>query len=515
MNCSTEESLRPTGSSSGAIPVLLLALVLSFTACDIIPTDTGTGVLVISLSTEGMLRVKTIEPDIDMDVAYYAILGQGPGDASFAEPHVSDSVVVQSSLVPGEWLITVNAYNSNDQLIGTGSATLTVLAGEVLTASIAVGPIEGDGILDIDISWPAGVLESPLVTGTITPVSGTAEEVLFVAGTNSASLTRTLSEGYYRFTISLHDGPDLLWGNTEALRIISSETSNRSYELIEDVNRGGLEITIAADLQNPIEIDFTGAVATLPQGENMTVAATTSGEVDGYQWYLGSQPLPDQTSNRVVIGATLDPGVYWLDLIVTKGPVISSNGIVFEVVAGVEEESFVGWLPMTPEVEARVRYGGAGGWKAGFVNPGGTLADGCDGYVWSFTWLDEQPVGYSLSRDTESGRMILTITQGTSIAETILSDDRFGYQFIAIMVKAVEPPDNILVTNDLVDTGVIDSRDYSSPTSDREQGGIIYTLSTGDHFRDFAMNGEITLDWGGTTPKDEGLAVSFYFGSFE
>jgi hypothetical protein len=85
-------------------------------------------------------------------------------------------------------------------------------------------------------------------------------------------------------------------------------------------------------------ICFVGNLKNLPQGEDTEVIAITTDEfgnslkVDGYQWYLDGEELPGETKNTIVIGSELFVGTYWLDLMVTKGSIISSGRVVFEVV---------------------------------------------------------------------------------------------------------------------------------------------------------------------------------------
>ena len=144
----------------------MLVVAVLVLGCSLTPTSED-GTIVLSLSTQGLLTAKTIEPDLDMDVDHYDVYGLGPGGASFEHLGVTDTTVVQASLIPGEWEITVEAYNADSPpvLIGRGSAIVTIASGEVLSVTLTVDPIAGAGQLDVTVEWPAGVLSNPVVVG--------------------------------------------------------------------------------------------------------------------------------------------------------------------------------------------------------------------------------------------------------------------------------------------------------------------------------------------------------------
>jgi hypothetical protein len=299
------------------------------------PQSSEEGVLNLVFSRGGLFQVQTIEPDLDMDIATYDVLGTGPGGASFEQLDITSTTVVQASLVPGQWSITVNARNAGGVIIGSGSVVVEVVAGEVTTATVTVVPLSGEGTLDVTVVWPSGVLTTPSVNGSLTPVGGTAQPVSFVLAVDelSANYTESLQNGYYTLTTRLDDDAEMAWGTVEAVRIIAGELSSKVYTLVQDVNRGGLELEITPDIQNPIEISFNvSASIQIVLGEDVTVIATTSEAVDSYQWYLQGIPLAGETSDTITIGSGLETGTYWLDLIVSKGIVLGSGRVAISVV---------------------------------------------------------------------------------------------------------------------------------------------------------------------------------------
>ena len=204
------------------------------------PLAQGSGSLVIGLSSSEV-KGKTISPPLDVQVAYYDVYGAGPNSAAFSQLGVTDSTVVQNSMVPGVWTITVDAFNSNHEPIGAGSADVTIEAGTMAQASVQVSPLAGTGSLIIDISWPLGTIAVPTVSGTLTSVGGTPQTIPFTMYTETASYSSgALNTGYYSLILQLSDGSVVEWGLFEVARILKGQTTMASFDLTsQDLLSGG------------------------------------------------------------------------------------------------------------------------------------------------------------------------------------------------------------------------------------------------------------------------------------
>lgn len=337
-----------------SIVVALLGMTVLLSTCGLIPLPEF-GTVVLSFGAQDLLSAKTIEPQLDMDPATYDVYGTGPGGASFEVLGLESTEIAQASLIPGEWTIYVEAFNADTPptLIGSGTATVTVLAGEVLTVTVVVQPIVGTGQLEVIVQWPAGVLLNPQVTGTLTPMGGTGGAIVFGLAPDELSASYAspaigdvdaLANGYYMVSVALStdrpdgSGTDVVWGTVESVRIITGEVSQKTYELVEDVNRGGVEVIIEPELDNPIEITIEGVQTPLQTGVDMTVSASPSGQ-DAYAWYLDGVLMVDGlgdplTGSTITFGSDVGLGYHWLSVVVTSGSVTSSAAEVFHVVAG-------------------------------------------------------------------------------------------------------------------------------------------------------------------------------------
>ncbi len=220
------------------------------------------GSLMLRLSVSGM-QSKTLVPPTDMNIAYYNVSGTGPSSATFSQTNVTATSFIKGSLVVGGWTIVVDGYNTNDDLIGSGTTTVTISAGETTQGSVEVSPLTGlGGTLTIDITWPDETIAKPSVVASLTDSSGVVQDLTFSTASTTAhysSATDALNAGYYSLALQLLDDSAQTWGTYVAVRIVKNQTTAGSYELTaQDLNTGSASLTITPVMQNPIAIMLSG-----------------------------------------------------------------------------------------------------------------------------------------------------------------------------------------------------------------------------------------------------------------
>ena len=218
-----------------ALAIILMCFVLL--GCPMGGGDYGSMILTFSTSEMG---AKLILPPLDMDIDYYHVTGDGPDPATFFQSVAAGSSVVENSLLAGAWLFTVDAFNADDYLIGSGSTPVAIIAGQTAQAEVVVAPLEGTGALDISISWPPGAIADPVISGTLTDSDGTPQSIPFSVGAESASYSYTsLDVGYYALTIQIFDGIVDKGGVPESVRILKDQLTEAIFDLTaEDLNTG-------------------------------------------------------------------------------------------------------------------------------------------------------------------------------------------------------------------------------------------------------------------------------------
>ncbi len=327
---SDKTGLILTGLSEGK-PTGSLILNLSY-------SNSGTS---NSMSTSVLPGINTILPPTNMAPAAYDIQGTGPYGATFSFNNVTQNSLAVNSLPAGAWAVSVIARNMSGVAIASGSVAVAVAANQTAQADVTVRPLSGTGSFVLSLSWPANTVNIPAVTGVLTSHSGVQTPLTITMSPDNLSASyanSSLAAGYYTLSMKISDGGHLVWGRMESVRIVSGDTTAGTIALtaadLNPANEGNIAIIVDPEMNNPVTITFTGQSASLAQGTDMTVAAAISDTVDTYQWYLNGDPISGKTAASITIGSALIPGNYRLDLVVTKGEVISANGFGFSVTMG-------------------------------------------------------------------------------------------------------------------------------------------------------------------------------------
>jgi hypothetical protein len=249
---------------------------------------------------------------------------------------------VVDDLIPGIWTITAEAVNIQGYVIGEGSATDTIVAGQLTQITVTVTPLSGPGEFGVSLSWPGALVANPSVFAQMQTVGSSVWfDLDFPITGNSATYNPTapfnpIFNGYYKMTIQLKDGDAVVWGAFEAVRILAGWKSEGSYPLTEDditPATGDVDIIIDPDLQNPIDIGFeiddepydpaTDPREAIATGDTRVVKAIPDPPDPGdpiaytYEWYLNGAPLLGEDQPNITIGDGLGVGNYNLDVAVT------------------------------------------------------------------------------------------------------------------------------------------------------------------------------------------------------
>ena len=161
--------------------------------------DSGSGTLTVSILSVG---VKTLLPGIDMTPASYTVSGVGPNGSTFNVP-TSEPTVTVSNLEFGDWSVTVDALNADPVVIARGVLSITLHTGETAVMNIAVTPLDGYGILDLELLWNTPDVDVPSISSELVLGSGTTLDLDFTLnGDGSASYTNnTIPSGYHSLVL--------------------------------------------------------------------------------------------------------------------------------------------------------------------------------------------------------------------------------------------------------------------------------------------------------------------------
>jgi hypothetical protein len=190
------------------------------------------------------------------------------------------------TLVPGEWAITVTAYTGTGEpytAVGRGSTTVTVLAGQTVTAGFTIVPITGEGgtgTLRYAVTLPAVDTASLSLTQLAgnTLVSGMPLNLKDRASGEVADL----APGYYLLRIGLTQGGKSA-GKTEVVHIYRGLITHAIYTF------GGT--------------DFGTAVS------GISLDRTSAGILVGGTVALTAVISPDNAVNKDITWSSSDSGV--------------------------------------------------------------------------------------------------------------------------------------------------------------------------------------------------------------
>ncbi|MBN1836333.1 MAG: fibronectin type III domain-containing protein [Spirochaetales bacterium] len=263
---------------------------------------------------------KTLVPDLDMDPAQYGIYGTGPNAGSFSTTSDTPPVTIPG-LHFGDWTVTVEALNAEGIVIGRCQEVVTIHSGVTANFSAVVRPLEGYGSVDLAVTWPAEDTENPVVRAQLVPKVGSPIDLSFtISAPGTAVCTAgNIPTGYYTLMVQLYDqlliGDQLAIGAVEIARIVKDQTTVGVFDfpVINDP-AGALEVNITPELENPIPVTLSGQLASIDEGQTMTVTATVPPEVGNavYAWYLNG--IAAATGASYTTAADLEAGTYRLDV---------------------------------------------------------------------------------------------------------------------------------------------------------------------------------------------------------
>jgi hypothetical protein len=213
--------------------IFILAVSLAATSCDVrspaAPSDGGaenTGSL--SLALGGAARTARPSDATSYTVVSYRITGSGPASQTFDSGTITSVSYQRSGLATGSWTITVQGMNANGHVIAQKAISMTISQGATTTAIVTMDRQAGDGTLDLAVNWYASG-EYDTVSGTLTPVGGTAQAISFTVSGTQATYAAALPAADYLLNVNLVKAAVVLDTVTEVIQVYEGYTTQTSY----------------------------------------------------------------------------------------------------------------------------------------------------------------------------------------------------------------------------------------------------------------------------------------------
>jgi len=342
--------------------IVLAVIIIVFSAsCDLFAPKGNIEVTIIQKLDDG----RGLAPPIDITPASYTITGTGPSGATFTQSVASTKTTI-SNLQSSTWTITVHAFNAEGKEIAAGTATADLTAGATVPVAVTVVPLSGNGILNITLEWPSGVVTNPAVTASLTPLGGGSAipPSSSSVGATTASLSwSSVAAGGYALAIQLKDGDTFLAGKADSVMILKDQIVSGSYVWTDDDKLGGgISVTITPQMEIPLAVSINGSPSsylTLNEGETMALTASVDGNPAGvsYAWYVNGVNQ-NNTANNLTVDSTWPAREYQIDVIATA-PALGRAGSASICLTLLSSQAVAEWARTVSSGRSTSRFAGA------------------------------------------------------------------------------------------------------------------------------------------------------------
>lgn len=294
-----------------------LLLLIALFSCEIGSTlmeDEGA----FQLTITDMVRVKTLVPDISMEITSYDIIGYGPGeDDEISALGMTASNKLFTGIPFGNWNITVYGKNTDGTIIGSGEASVMVHTGETSQVGVTVVPLTGEGSFDISVLWNSGDTEMPAIEARLKSAAGDELNMTIPAygediGTGSLE---NITNGYYTLIVKLFDNDKLAMGAVEVVRIVHNENTRGTFDFTEINKHGGdIQVNITSEMADPLRVELNGTEPVISVTSVLELGASVAdyNESLTYVWYVNGQVEDIDTQSFTI--SDYQPGIYRLDV---------------------------------------------------------------------------------------------------------------------------------------------------------------------------------------------------------
>ena len=341
-----------------ALFLIFMALVCTMSCNNESVIQTGT--LVVEIDSSNSRGIQAIS----METASYNVRIKNSSDELVFSSSSSAETSYVFSVPVGTYTVEVDALNSTKDVIGFGSTTGIVYAGQENNFTVTVKESTGTGSFNISISANDGYeLSYSIKDATGTEVAK-GELVYFE---ESYSATIELNNGFYSFSIKRNDTNVILKSDT--VRIIKGRIA--SYEAEFLIQTDGSISVINEILQTP-QISLELSSKSLKADDSLTASATITG-ISNYTCYWAVDEVAQSDAKAysdLELSLTgLDAGTHTIALFVSDGNVVWAESSVFFIlpeqpaeieVAGDVELWFVGDVLIPWDFQVSVKVGDSG-----------------------------------------------------------------------------------------------------------------------------------------------------------
>lgn len=280
-------------------PFLIVGVLMLAVSCSqSVGSSSSDGSVTIAI---GELDAASVYGDQNLQPTSYIFSGTGPNGATFSLISDDTSTTVQS-LTAGEWRISVEGVNDQDEVVLAGETVIEVQAFSDTEIELVLEPVTGVGTLRVAAEWNSEHTIEPSSRVTLTNGSGESDHwTLSASGGRTEHTIEDLPTGFYRVAIQLFDQDEEVSGSAHTVRVANGSVVEVFVEF-NALNKVGKPIQI-------VDESFTIGWDEPDSGrpDLYRVYARERGE---YHWDLIDEMAAGSSPRYTVSAEALEYGVY-------------------------------------------------------------------------------------------------------------------------------------------------------------------------------------------------------------
>ena len=295
-----------------------------------------------SLSAQNNPRTIT-PPEGTLDIVSYNVHFTNPSFASIELTSIpaGTDITQPFALEPGQWSVTVSAYNNANLAIGTGTCDIIIKSGIINTASVTIYNTAGETSVYFSIDISNYTLADPYISGTLIKRDvngGVSQEHPLSFSLNddkTVGICNTnVPAGYYELLFLLEDFNGYSYVPVadyhDTILLVSGLPVEMNFALAPGIPNGGASIVFTDKIDRPVGITLTGLRDEVIPGSTFILQAIPETPVDRFEWRLNNSIIDGENTDTLELNTNeIMPGMHIIEVIVQKGEILGSVKGIF------------------------------------------------------------------------------------------------------------------------------------------------------------------------------------------
>jgi hypothetical protein len=235
----------------------------------------------------------------------------------------------------GTYDILVTGFNALDELLGSGTGTVTVLANDTSAQTVQVEYETGTGAVEVDYTLvPEDLLFAPGIEAKLWDQISWLDVSVTQGGPSGPGWhysNNAIPAGFYALRFELHSYGDTdkhVSGGMEAIFVMGGRTTQGAYEFnalnITPPTTGSANVIIWEPQDMPFNVVFLDGLSKVDTDSVFTLMAAADVPVDNWYWFKNGVELVGETNNMLVVTASSEERFDIYSVLAQAGGALSS-----------------------------------------------------------------------------------------------------------------------------------------------------------------------------------------------